>query len=286
MTAASSVGICNIALSHIGENVFLQDLSEPIVAAKVCDFHYADVLVECLEYAEWPWAILQRQLAEITTETRSYDYATANAAGVSLTNFSILASFLDNSQVVITHTDNAAAETLLVDATDYTIDEDHETFTLTSALTSGESIDVVITHSRSGWDYLYALPADCVTPIAILHSGTRDNLIAHNSKNEFAIMLSDSKESYYVCTNVAAGDFDYFEYVSNVTHVLAMSRKFVKAVAWRLAVELALAIKKDKSFSDYCRQRYAAAIDEASAYEMNKGQDSVEPTTPSITARG
>lgn len=282
MTAASSVGICNIALSHIGENVFLQALSEPSAAAKVCDFHYADVLSECLEYAEWPWAILQRPLAEVTTETESHDY---NAA-VSLTQFSILASFLDGSQVVVTHTDNASIETIYVEGTDYTIAGGHETFALTSALTTGENVTAVITHSRSGWDYLYALPADCVTPIAILHSGTRDNLIAHDSKNEFAIMLSDSKESYYVCTNVAAGDFDYFEYVSNVTHVLAMSRKFVKAVAWRLAVDLALSIKKDKSFSDYCRQRYEAAIDEASAYEMNKGQDSVEPTTPSITARG
>lgn len=282
MATASKLGIWNLALSHIGENAGVQAVSDRTAAAKACGLHYDDVLTECIEYAEWPWAILQRPLAEITTETEGHDYNVA----VSLTQFSILAAFLDGSQVVITHTDNAGAETIYVAGTDYTIAGDHETFTLTSALTSGENVTAVITHSRSGWDYLFALPADCVTPIAILHTDTRDNLIAHNSKNEFAVMLSDSKESYYVCTNTAAADFVVFEYVSDMTHVRAMSRKFVKAVAWRLAVELALAIKKDKSLSEYCRQRYEMAIDEASAYEMNKGQDSVEPTTPSITARG
>jgi len=138
---------------------------------------------------------------------------------------------------------------------------------------------------RTGWDYGYQLPADCAKPIALLNEGDRVGKLTRDARYVFEIQLHADGETGVLLTDLEADDFDVLEYVAYVTYIGRWSGQFTSAVAWRLAAELALGIKKDTRLAQAALQAYDRAIAFAAANDFNNQVQDQPQTTPSVVVR-
>lgn len=287
--ATSKVDIWNMANFRVGGTRAIESEDENTLAASVCRAFWDNAIRTVLEARHWTWAKRQKVITEIVEQSQT----TAYSASISATQFEVPFAFNDTSQLEVVRIASGGAETVLTPVTDYTItlaaDGVNAYITLVSALTSGESVRRTVTTSRFGWDHVYAVPNDIVTPIALLYDDTRHWLTPVDGRMPFEIVLNEAGDGRLLCTDadIDADDFDTLEYIAMVTTPSAMTGHFIDALAWRLAVELALGVRKDQRLAADMRKAYLAAIDEAGAQSMNIGQD-VTPKmiTPSRLARG
>lgn len=140
---------------------------------------------------------------------------------------------------------------------------------------------------REGWECVYALPTDCVTPLALLAEDERIGLFGKDAKHPFAVMDNDDGDGALLCTDLDNGDddFEVLEYVGLHEHVVSMPRTFVDALVWLLAAELADSLKKDSQDADRCLGRFEYALALATVAAFAGQQQDPEPSTPSIAAR-
>jgi hypothetical protein len=159
--------------------------------------------------------------------------------------------------------------------------------------------------TRAGWSHVYALPADFIAARAILYGGARVGLIPAdyvspgpsttrgqrvglvppNGRVSYELMSNDAGVGQVLCTDVDLADADGFEYTRRIVTVSAFPRLFVNALAWRLAAELALAVKKDTRLAGACMQQYELAVGKSFTAQLRGNQDDPEPESSSMRAR-
>lgn len=155
--------------------------------------------------------------------------------------------------------------------------------------TGQKAISRLTGQSRVGWAYVYALPTDCLEPRVLLGDGVRWGLTTPESRIPFDVMSNDAGDGQVLCCDIGPGDFEALEYTRDIEAVPAFSAHFESALEWRLAAELALAIKKSRA--DYDRIMhpvagdYVKALALASTSAFRGRQEDVEPETASIRAR-
>lgn len=142
--------------------------------------------------------------------------------------------------------------------------------------------------SRNGWEYVYTLPADCVTPLALLPEDTHLDETPIDDRIPFAVMVNDAGDGLLLCSNAdqSAEDFAVLEYTSRVVLPRLWPRLFLEAVVWWLASKLANVLPKDPAKAAACMQAHEAAIRAAVAGSDNARQRDPEPATPYMSARG
>jgi hypothetical protein len=141
--------------------------------------------------------------------------------------------------------------------------------------------------TRTGWDYVYNLPSDCLRPLVLLDEDERYESLPVASRKSFELQQNDDGDALLLCTNYeAAEDFEVLEYTAYTEAVYLMPFEFVDALAWYLAGELADAVVKTPQLAEYCRSHGEAALAAARAFCLNAKQNEAEPTTPSVSARG
>lgn len=283
----SKVAIWNRALGRIGENKGIASEAEvPTNAtAAACDNCYDDLLRELLEARQWKWATRQRKLSNI--DTQSVDGACNGAQ----TQFPFSFGYLDSTQVSVLLVTNAGgATTTLVSGTNYTLTpaaNGAQAYVTTIATYSASfSIRVTVTSTRNGWEHVYAMPSDCVTPICLMFEDERFEATTVEDRIEFDVMANDAGDGQILCCDVDPTDFVLLEYVAMIEYVPAFPRHFVDALAWRMAAELALVLRTDLKLNAFYMQVYQQSLSRATAQAGNIGQDTVEPDTPSLAARG
>ena len=144
--------------------------------------------------------------------------------------------------------------------------------------------------TRTGWEYVYSVPTDCLLPLALLAEDERVELKARGERLPYRVMLGDDGASKILCTDYDNGDdeFDVLEYVTNTARVTLMSAEFIDALVHRLAMPLALGIAKKPALAKDCylfsQQALAQAIANDAGFMQERADN--KPTTRSIAARG
>jgi hypothetical protein len=284
----TKVGLWNRALGRIGVTDLLEDEDDDRPEAEVCRLVHDDLVRQALEAYVWPWAMRQTTLSSIDEQTTTYDDSTTPAVDGTNDEFTIPYAYVDSQQLTVELLDADGNATELENGTDYTVTEAADGVqafaTLTDPPAVGESVRVTVTTERTGWEHVFALPDDCVTPVALLYEDTRHVLVPAECRIEHAIMANDAGDGWILCANFDSDEVDGFEYVAFIESPTAWTRHFVDAVVWRIAAELANAIKKDAEVANYCLRMYEAALDAAAAQAQNMEQ-SVQALTPSLVAR-
>jgi len=141
--------------------------------------------------------------------------------------------------------------------------------------------------SRTGWDHVYTLPADCARPIALLADGERVGTFVSGERHAFDIQLDDDEDGRLLCTDldIDNDDFEVLEYVAYVTYVPMMPELFVDALLWLLGSWLALSIQKDPKKAGALRGQYDTALSKAAAVQFQGTQDDPEPDSPGMASR-
>lgn len=284
--ALGKVDIWNMALTKIGETADLASETENRVAAKICSLHWETLLRELLEARAWPWASRQRPLAEIGSQSVTTTYANAQSP---YTLFAVPYGFVDSaSQLTVVKTSAAGVATTLKPVTDYGVTEATEGsnayITLTSPLAVGETIKRTVTHSRLGWDHLYALPADYVAPVAIHAGDDIYDMIADDLREPYDVVVNDLGTGLILCCNLDGEEIEAIEYIAYIDNPALFSAHFVDALAWRLAAVLALGIPKDPKKAQWAMDNYDLALSQAGARASN-ARHIAKQRTPGVAAR-
>lgn len=140
--------------------------------------------------------------------------------------------------------------------------------------------------TRVGWEYVYALPGDCVTPLALLADGERIGLLSKDARHPFALQWGGEGVGSVLCTDLAADDFDALEYIAHVDDPASYPEAFVQVVAWVLSGRLAMAIKKDPALAGQCMAAAQDMANQSAAHALTSHQRDPDPLSPTLAARG
>lgn len=288
--ATSKIDIWNMALDYCGESQKVESAEDDSETAAACARHWDKVLRELLEARPWPWATRTRALVELDDIVTTVAYADAVSP---FNTFSIPGAYLESDQVAVVKIAAGGARTTLTTVTDYTLATD--TITLVVALVAGQSIEITVSYSRSGWQHLYSLPSDCVTPRVILSGDSRLGLVltpdfrlglvASASLVPYAIMVNDGGDARILACDFASTDMDALEYTALIDNPSVFSAHFIEALACRMAVALSLALRKDPKVGAYWRQQADLALRRAAGVERESGHE-LPPDSSSVVVRG
>jgi hypothetical protein len=133
---------------------------------------------------------------------------------------------------------------------------------------------------RTDWEYVYTYPSDCLFARFIVPPGVRNPMAIE--RIEFKIEANDAGDGRVILTDQEDAELVY---TMRHTAPTVWPETFASALAWRIAVELALGVKKDPAMAERITTGYDRTILKAAATDANEGQGPMPATTPSIAAR-
>jgi len=142
----------------------------------------------------------------------------------------------------------------------------HWGFARKQALLAQLATGPVITSDYGGYDYAYALPADCIRPLSLSDATTQFS----REGDEIHCNLSESV---------------YLYYTADITDTAKFTAKFVNALAHRLAGQLALMVKKDKKMSQETWDLYYALLPQLEADDSRSDNNDIPTSNPYVDAR-
>ena len=131
---------------------------------------------------------------------------------------------------------------------------------------------------RTAWAYCYELPADCLAPRA-LWSGTRTPRV--DERIPFDWEAGDTGASILVTDQADAE----LEYTAKETTVAKFTPGFVKALAWAMAVELALVLPVKPALALRLDDKAKMALAQAVAAMEGTARKDAAPDSEYITER-
>jgi hypothetical protein len=135
------------------------------------------------------------------------------------------------------------------------------------------------TETRTGWDYVYDLPGDCLAPRSIVGEFRTPG---EGEEIPFAVELSDDGSTKLLLTDQENA---VLSYTSQVESVGLFSPLFVDALAWRLASEFALALPVKPQVGMAMKQGYEAALLRAGASMLRQSKEDAAPDSEFIRER-
>lgn len=139
--------------------------------------------------------------------------------------------------------------------------------------------------TRVGWAYTYTLPPDFIQARAIISGNTRYSLTPGEEQIPYELQADDAGEGQVLCTDYLFDTEDALEYTTRVTNVGAWPRLFVSAIAFRLAVELALAIPKKPDLARAMSDSFEVTLARAYSASLNQQRADQPLEAESIRAR-
>lgn len=138
------------------------------------------------------------------------------------------------------------------------------------------------TEEREGWDLVYVAPSDMlIDGPRYVWDGSRATPVDLRIPN--ALELNDAGTGYLLLTDEPDAELIY---AAQLNTVALWSNAFVKAVAARLAVDLALMLPVKPELSARLEPRAQLALAHAAARDSNAATPDAEPESESIRVRG
>lgn len=148
----------------------------------------------------------------------------------------------------------------------YTFYEDARDATLEAAdwqFASKTSTLAEIGTAPDRWAYQYAWPAGCLVPREIVSEAIPSEPIP------FEVALSDDELTKYILTDEGEASL---RFTAQITDPTRYSAAFRIALAYRLAVDLAIPLKGKRELQKAMQEGFAAAVSNASTIDANMGQ--------------
>lgn len=142
-----------------------------------------------------------------------------------------------------------------------------------SFATKTEALALLAEEPNDLWQFAYAKPSDCLKALQILPSS------ASQKPYPYRLMQYGLQAAIY--TNVEDA---YLEYVQAVTDPTLFSKKFVEALALKIAVAVALPLTTDKWIRDRVAEELRLALGQAQALDADQGTPQPDTSLPDALA--
>lgn len=146
-----------------------------------------------------------------------------------------------------------------------------------------------------GWRYAYLYPADCVQVHAVTSDSGMRNFASVScceiwnynalgqSRQPFAVMSHPTIENARI---LVTDQVEAYAWFTQKTDDLSIWSPLARsALSWRIAGELALALKADARMAQNASNAYTSAVSSAQAGSLNEGRPDRQPESASIAAR-
>lgn len=130
-----------------------------------------------------------------------------------------------------------------------------------------------------GWAFRYRYPADCLKVREIIMPGQRRPLTS-DMQIPYKVGFDTGGRVIHTGQTQAGVRFTF-----NVEDPTFFDALFADALAWRLAMDLALPLSSKADIQQYCQQQYRQALTEAQGSAFEESQDDPEPESEFITVR-
>jgi hypothetical protein len=268
---ASLVSICNTALARIGIRDFILALTDGTMHGRACAQLAPMALDTVTEDFPWQFAEKRALLSQVAPPYAAWSSLTTYGLGQSVTVAGTPGYF---TSLVVGNLNQVPSTT------------------------GTPSWQYFATYTRSGWNYMYAVPADYLSARAIqfqLDDGN-DGPWVNNSpipppqwlrtqdphaKTEYAIESSDDGQTAFILTNMVAAELIY---TGSLQARGLLPPLFSDALAWFLARDLAMCLPNKMDYAKGADAKYEAALLKAGAKDMNQ-QQLHEPESEFILTR-
>ncbi len=136
----------------------------------------------------------------------------------------------------------------------------------------------LLTETVSGFDYVYQYPADCLRADKIYNSASD----SEEDRLPFEIGTNAAGTAPVIMTMIEEAELIY---VAKITTTAAYDFLFVEALAWKLAMYLAMPLKGDDKLQAQAARAYAGAVGMAKSNTRNEGHVAPEVTSSFVRAR-
>lgn len=131
-----------------------------------------------------------------------------------------------------------------------------------------------------GWAYRYRYPADCLKVREIIQPGQRRPM-ASELQIPYAVGYDVGGRAIHTDQPEAGVRFTF-----RVEDSTFFDPLFVDALAWRLAMDLALPLSSKSDLQQFATQQYQISLTKAEASAFNESQDDPEPDSEFVAVRG
>lgn len=154
-------------------------------------------------------------------------------------------------------------------------------------IAKGQHVLVASAFTRHGWQYVCTLPSNFISARFLIVGGARYAQLQPGNRSPFEVQQNNSGTGSVLCLDADPTTVDCLEYTKRIQVEDGVPALFQTAVAWALAGELALSLKKDRVLAGQMLDAYGVWASKAMAAQLNGRQEETEPTdsTPSIAAR-
>ena len=170
-------------------------------------------------------------------------------------------------------TESIVCNTLYADARDSLLAQLDWSFARRRASLAEVTVD-----ARSGWDHVYALPADCLA-VRYIYAGARSPSSEYRTKFQLEF---ESGIGRVLLTDDSAAELVY---TARVTEVVRYPPHFVDVLGWKLAQELALALSVKPQVAMGIDGKYQACLALAMAADLNEAREDEQPESEFIRVR-
>lgn len=137
------------------------------------------------------------------------------------------------------------------------------------AIASGETV--------AGWDYVYAFPTKCMFIRKLFTENTIDDPTPIPYQE-----LNSTTNTRIIATNLEDA---YAEYTSQVNDVSVFDASFIKALAYKLAADLAVPLCGDSALATEKLKKYLLQLDDAKRLNKAEAPESTTTSGAYIDAR-
>lgn len=130
-----------------------------------------------------------------------------------------------------------------------------------------------------GWTYIYAFPANCLSIQRLFNESTA---LSPNPAR-FRELVAPTSGGRALVADI---DLAYAEFTYRVTDTTQYPPAFVKALAHKLAADLALPLTADKQIANGMEQKYQALVSEAKRMNYSEVLPKDNRTSKYLDARG
>jgi hypothetical protein len=271
--ADSEVAICNLALLKIGApGGLIGSLEDRSAEAAACKLLYPQARNDLLREHRWPFATRHAYLSQLGGD--DWDADTTFALGDYV-------SYAPSADNVLNPPESLSSFVYLS----------------LEANNTGNQPDTSSTKwrqvSRAAWAYVFAFPDDVIA-VHGLYAGIRaprdDQQVpyaieAEPSPGPGTVLLTDAGLPWALVDESRTGAVELV-YTAEITDPAQFPSDFTSVLAWRIAAELALTLRKDSSEAEKCTKMAAYLLGQAKAASRREVQPDRDPPPSWIAARG
>jgi len=131
--------------------------------------------------------------------------------------------------------------------------------------------------TKVGYEYVYAMPTDCVAARNIVSAAGR------NIEQKYQVISNDAGTAKIILSNVAEM---WLAYTSNDIATPLFDASFIDALSWRLAADLSVPLKFSAEIQTAMWQAHTSILAHAQANDAAEGKQEPFNSNPWTEARG